>query len=311
MHKCFSLVFPLCVIASLVIPQAEGAVTFSLNFSDAAAADGIAPGPNFITDLAGVAKITFLAQSVVAFHDLDSNGLDAGDTFDDYILIRATSFAGPPPGNAGITNIGYGTTHQLTAVAKFSGVQGPVSGASSTYAFTSMSQFDFFFDAGTFPAGVGMTPADFSAPATFSDGVLVELATSMLLGGGTQTAFPLPNGTVSIVVTLADNLSTLDPAYDAFEYNVLNNGVPINVTDLLLGIVDANNTPEAAVISAYASYFGFDPDIGDQYDFFIGASNDGSLVKAVVPEPASMLIWAGMGLAGVVGAYRRRQKLAA
>lgn len=44
----------------------------------------------------------------------------------------------------------------------------------------------------------------------------------------------------------------------------------------------------------------------------IGDDIDVSFRPFFIPEPGSMLIWAGMGLAGVVGAYRRRhQKLAA
>ncbi|TWT33793.1 hypothetical protein KOR34_36270 [Posidoniimonas corsicana] len=311
----------LCVtlLASSICLQSEGAIelnNYTLNFTAAAVADGVAPGDLAslgISNLTNVDEWGFEARSFIGFTDGGVGGagvISAGDTFKDYIAVQVTGFE--PAGGGNITPLRYGggvagKTHELTALVEISGVQL----TNNTYAITGLSRFDIYFDAGdsTDPSlgptgGVdyAYTPADFSNLNTFDDGTLVESA-GLVAGGGNNSGPVLPNGTISLVLTLIDQI-----VGDTFEIDFLDqNGSPLAIGGLHLGLADANNLLDnTTLVSAIATKFGFNPGVanspppglyvGGDFDFGFASSSEGSLNKVLIPEPTTFLVWSVLAM---------------
>jgi hypothetical protein len=274
--------------------QAYQVTDYTLNFSDAAAANG-ASG---ISDVLNVDRMVFDGQSVVAFHDLDgSKSISAGDTFDDFFAIRFTSFQalnGDPLQSNSYGAI-PGDTHELTVLGWGSGHQT----TDNDYVFDSLNQLDFQFDAGN-----SFTTSTFSNLSTFADGVTVEDA-GLVLGGGHNEDQTGITGTLSLVLNLNDILHTIADAnnipYGYFE--TFANGDPLPAT-LTLGVVDSDNTGQDVNIGAFQKQF--TTLANTSYDFIDTGSNHGSMIKTVVPEPATMTLF-GLGLFGLAGIGGRKK----
>ena len=255
--------------------------SYTLNFS--AASGGLIP------NIDNVDEIRFVGRSAIAFNDLDGSfGISAGDTFDDFFVIRATDFI-DINGND-IASPGYGNNHELTLIGRASGVQT----TDNNYVLTSLTTFNFYFD-----SGPGFTQADFTNLSTFADGVNVESGT-LVQGEGSNDA-GIISGTFDLEVDLIDILHTLPGSQGEF-FELDDNGNPFNM-NLVFGLVDSNNTQNNNIdLTVFENFFGFNR---ADYSFVVTGQNDGSFNKTVVPEPGTMLLL-GFGLLGFAHISRRK-----
>jgi hypothetical protein len=306
------------------LAQAVDVPITSYTFNFSGASGGAVP------NLAGVHDSQFLASSILGFHDLDaSGGISTGDTFQDYTVFRIRTFTNASGDD--ITPAGYGSTHQITVKAAFSGVQL----TDNTYAVTAIELAEVYFD-----AGATFTTASFADLNTFQDGLLVETMSGPARPSGGNNSGPQePNGTIDIIAEVADNLHNL-VAGEFFE--LTDAGVPLELVPSFQSILadfDADNdaTPPAVVLGGlngterpelnpaggFADVFAAFGLAGTQaadgtiitlsdnngaFDFGFSTRSDGSFVKAaVVPEPSTLLLLGG-GL--IVSCVWRRRRMA-
>ncbi|MEW6487391.1 MAG: SdrD B-like domain-containing protein [Thermodesulfobacteriota bacterium] len=270
---------------------------YILNFSAAATADGIDAAGQEAAGIADVHRVdewTFLAQSVIGFHDNDgSGGISVGDTFVDYVAVRVTQFI--DAGSDSLTPLHYGAgpgrTHELTVLAVLEGAQE----TDVSYRIDRITRFDFYFDGASDQAGTDFTPSSFDDLDTFDDGVRVESA-ELILGGGLNDVPLLPDGTISLVLRLVDRLG----AQVGEEFELQPDGTPFEA-GTVLGIVDANNLAEPLVnLAAYESKFGFS---ASDFDFVVKTRSDGSFNKMAeeAPQPAAIgdRVWEDLNANGI------------
>jgi len=318
--------------------DARAAVIWDWNFSGASGGT--------VANVDDINEAEFLAGSFLGFNDLDaSGGITKGDTFRDYTLIRINGMTDVGGGN--ITPLTYGTgagrDHEVTIKTIFSGKQT----TDNTYAVTAIELFEVYFDFGVGFTGTDFfstgTFTDTPLAGSVETGVLGGAS------GGTNAGPTAPDGTIDIIVALTDLLHTFDPEGDYFELDSAT-GFPLNTVAgiVLQGIFDANNlvSPPATplgglktgsvinsipVVAGYDAAFAAQGLTGTQvggagagsavvtsisdtangaYDFGFHTRSDGSFVKAVTPEPASIVSWIGLCGIGVLLERRRRQRVA-
>jgi len=315
-------------VLSLCAQVSQAGVLWDANFSGASG--------GAVANIAGIEEASFLASSILGFHDNDgSGGISKDDTFTDYTVIRITEFL--DAGGGVITPLAYGTgpgrTHELTIVTSFSGIQTvtPTLAGPGAYLVTSVDSFKVYAD-----FGAGFTGSDFFNLPTFTNGVLVDTGVLGGLSGGVTNGPTAPDGTIDVIVKLSDALHTsvlgqyfeLDPT----------TGLPLDFFGGLVvqGIFDANNlaTPPGTplggittgstingktVTSGFDALFGISgTQVGGSgagsaaitsltgFDFGFATRSDGSFVKAVTPEPTSALAFLGLALTGIGFRSRRR-----
>lgn len=305
------------------LAQAVDVPITSYTFNFSGASGGAVP------NLSSVHDSQFLASSILGFHDLDaSGGISTGDTFQDYTVFRIRSFTNAAGDN--ITPAGYGSTHEITVKAAFSGVQL----TNNTYQVTAIELAEVYFD-----SGATFTTASFTDLNTFQDGLLVETMSGPARPSGGNNSGPLePNGTIDIIAEVADNLHNL-VAGEFFE--LTDGGAPLETTfDSILGDFDADNDatppglplgglngterPELNPAGGFADVFAAFGLAGTQnadgtitslsdtnsgvFNFGFATRSDGSFVKAavaVVPEPSTLLLLGGGLIASCIWKRRR------
>ena len=299
------------VAAAMLPGLATAGATWSYNYADAFAADGVAALPVGVPALSGAMnEVSFRAEARVEFTDGGIGGvgvISPGDTFKDYISFRVNNFLGA--GAVDVTDPLYGTGGPVLGLAKNHGISGRVYAegvqlTANTYSVTH-STIEFFFDAGD-GTGAGYTQAIWAAGATgldsFVDGVLVESGVGV--GAGTNSGI-IPNGGIVIRYDLTDILSTLDPSYGEWEI-FQGNQISINLIQGLVGS-DNNICQTASDCSiddaAINGLFGL-AGVGGDFSFL--TASDGSFTKEFrVPEPTSLALTA-IALFGMGCAARRR-----
>jgi len=76
---------------------------------------------------------------------------------------------------------------------------------------------------------------------------------------------------------------------------------------------DGTNVPVTAQVGVGSRFFGFSSDVSFTEVRFVGGNGDGwgfdniAFTDTSVPEPSSLVLWAGLGVMGLIGARRRKR----
>jgi hypothetical protein len=322
------------VCLSLIALPASASINFDFNFSGASGGT--------VANVVGVNQTVFTASSTLGFRDGGAGpvgAISAGDTFRDYTVIRMTQFV--DQGGNVLTPLTYGTgpgrTHELTARLVFDGLQI----TDNDWVVTSVSLFEVIFD-----FGAGFTGSNYNNLATFTNTPLAGAVETGLLGGassGDNATTTAPDGSLSLVLQLFDQLHLFDPEGDYFEL-LTGTGSPLDTAGgiVLQGIVDSVNsaTPPQqplgglnggtviggnpiAVGGGFADNFaafglagtqagtGVITSLSDSngaFDFAFQTRSEGSFFKDIrVPEPTSFLVWTLLGIAASSLTRNRRR----
>jgi hypothetical protein len=302
---------------------------YKVNMLDAAVQEGVAnagltPAVALATasaagvvNLDEVNQMDFTDKSFTAFTDVDhSGGISTGDLFHDFITATITTFEDRSFND--ITPLYYGgstgRTFQITIVGQLEGHQI----TNNDWVIDSMPFFDVYFDSttdGAFTAGNAV-----NGVGTLIDGILAEHFGTLIRGDGDNQSAQSPNGNLTLITTIVDDL--LDPPDFETGFRDDNGNLLFSIAppNLVLGITDSNNFLETTEADALATnlgtYFGFNPGTQDDstgrfgpgtYDFGFTTHSTGSFNKELIPEPSTFLIWGGLGLIGLVLAWRRRK----
>lgn len=305
--------------------HANAAVEHTLNFSDAAAADGQAALG--IPNVVGAYQWNFDFQAMSVFTDANNNNLpDPGESFQEWILVKVTDVADinlNPLTGPGTGDPNYRANHEITAAIQLTGTLGPYaigSTTDSTFVVTGLPQFGIFFDAGT--AGVDYTPGTYGTNGTFTDGVLVETGTLISGKGDQDTQTPF-DGNLDLRIQLDDKLAELTRGqYLPFELDGFGAALVNELSTFAVGVTTSNPvlknlTP--TLRSDLAAFAGYGGDVQTQIPgvtgFFDGGQNQvvafvagsGQFTKEIIPEPVTATM-SMMGLGALAaGALRRRR----
>jgi hypothetical protein len=334
------VVITVCAAVAASTTGARADVLHNLNMANVASANGVAtPGATYgIFNLGpaltpSVHQWEVTARSFVGFKDVDGSGtITANDTFKDYVALNVSGFTklGGTPGD--LTPSRYGNspgipdgmggfidppdTHEITVLAELSGKQT----SSNTFVLTSIDSLQFYFD---FQGKmVPFTFADINNLNTYADGVNVETGGPLIAGAGNNSNAVSVNGDITLFFPLIQQFAN-------FESNFFDEmGNPIVPTQLIGKATLNNNLTAAFNPTGLANYFSFNfgaatpgsvfgpgSYAGGDFSFGFTTTSGGQFIKLAgpdeieVPEPASMLVWGvGMGIAGVMGLRRRRNK---
>jgi len=266
--------------------------SWTINYEDANTAGLDATLFNSVSN--EVDEYKYTAESLVLFHDLDSNGvISGGDTFDVFSLygIDQLNFGG-------INNLDddYGqNTFDISGSIQSSGFQ-----VDPLNYVVSSSDITFYADSpaevGTFALAPGTgTQFDFTDTSSFEDGLLVQTGTGS--GAGANAAL-IPDGAIDIAFELTDVLSTYG---DEDEFGQFELGLFSDLENIVFGTDSNNNacvglTVCSSTVGSLAAYFSL---VLADYDLLFHVRSDGSAVKARVPEPMTLVLMAlGLILVG-------------
>lgn len=327
----------LAIFCAIGASTAHAGIAWDYNFS--------AFSGGTVANLNDITSATYQATSILGFRGPTSaaSPIQAGDTFQDYALVRFTSFTDT---NGDVINMPTGAT--LTAEFVFNGVQLTSANGSNPgeYAITNMQVGNFYFNYG---AGASTSQTNLG---NWVAGQTVEQVTGLGPSGGTNNNNVAPNGSQNMTLVLNDAPN----GQPHFETDTNGNALANNLTTFVLGLVSGSNQANppgnGQVLGrlndgSYAttgstltqvqpgsgstvftkqfadvfSSFGLsgsqqDPTSGvftnlkdnnGSFNFGFQTFSSGSLTKDIVPEPSSSALFAGvMAIGGCL--LRRRRK---
>ena len=234
-----------------------------------------------------VREMKFTAESVIVFDTAPFSG-----TFTDYIVLRIDQLF-DSSGDAIATPYGTGSGMQITLAAVLHGTQT----SALAYDIDSASRFDLYYDG---PTGVFTNASFAGALANFTDGALVETASSVF-GSGVNSP-TAPDGALDLFAILLD----------AIGFEVTPGGVPLSLSGVVTAATNSNNhvcgTPTQTCGSTPGAILGFFGAPAPGAGLAFHTRSDGSIEKTVqaIPEPGTLGL---LGLALVVmGLVTNRRK---
>lgn len=280
-----------------------------------------------IADLKLVDTMAFTAgRSLTILTDSNGDGLvSVGDTFVDYIAIHIKGFESAPFGDD-ITPVWYNEDVQLTIVAELTGTLTKQTADDFEFIFDAFDRTDpnetnfieMYMDTDALNTSGPMTKATFSNLFTFSDGKLVEVGDMPGQGEGVNDGdydYAGQDGRVDLqLIEIA-----YAPGIDNFELTADPGAEDIHdIYPAVFWDIDSNNDTESNIdysvlATPFQNYFGISnaemSKIGttdaDGASWAIFTSNDGTINKSAVPEPATILLF-GTGMLWIAGLSRKK-----